>query len=279
MSGGHLRWEGDATALSSVAHGEQALGTVTYLRRERFLMPDGSVDDIPVVSGNAWRGLLRRTAGDLWWDAAGQPPLTLAVAHAIWSGGALAKSSGTPLTGPRLMRVRAACPPVGLFGAAGGGRILDGCVQVGKLLPVCRETAHVLPARYAEGGPLPSVWDLTQVENYSRMPLQPRAGGPACDPADGMPPARFGMETFIAGTRFHTWLTCGWASADEVAFLLEVLALYGMNPRVGGMARSGHGELRLALTLTRGQTPQPAADWRATVAAEPDLHAVLAGLD
>ena len=111
MSGGHLRWEGDATALSSVAHGEQALGTVTYLRRERFLMPDGSVDDIPVVSGNAWRGLLRRTAGDLWWDAAGQPPLTLAVAHAIWSGGALAKSSGTPLTGPRLMRVRAACPP------------------------------------------------------------------------------------------------------------------------------------------------------------------------
>lgn len=271
------RWEGTATAVTSIVHGDQALGTVTYLRRERFLMPDGTTDEIPVVSGNAWRGLLRRTAADLWWDAAGRPPLTLAVAHAIWGGGALAKSTGAPLTGARLLRLRSACPVIGLFGAAGGGRIIDGCVLVGKLIPACRETAHLLPDWLASD-PLPTIWDLTQIEQYRKAPADPTPAGPASTSDGSAPPARFGVETFIAGTRFHAWLAVEWPAPGERALLDEALAAYRASARVGGMARAGHGEIRLDLQQTTGAPPSNAG-WRASVTAEPDLQEVLAWLD
>lgn len=276
MSG--MRWDGTATAMSSVVHGEQALGTVTYLRRERFIMPDGTVEEIPVVSGNAWRGLLRRTAADLWWDAVGRPKMTLAVAHAIWSGGALAKSTGTALTGSRLLRVRQACPPVGLFGAAGGGRIVDGCVQVGKMIPVCQETAHVLPEKFRDEDRLPSVWDLTQVEEYSKIAREPALAGPG-EADEPIPPARFGVETFLAGTRFYIWLAASWMSGEEQALLLETLDTFTAAAHVGGMGRAGHGRLRLDLALTSGSVPDPLTDWRTAVRSQPDIPEVIAWLD
>lgn len=280
----NLRWEGTVTATSSIVHGEQSLGTVTYLRRERFLMPDNTTEDIPVISGNAWRGILRRTAADLWWEAAGEPKLTLAVIHAIWSGGALAKNSGTPLTGSRLLRVKELCPPIGLFGVAGGGRIIDGCLQVGKLIPICQETLHILPEHYrTEQGSLPSIWDLTQVENYSKIPTRQKTVEPTTSDTseeDAYSPVRFGTETFIAGTRFHTWLTATWPTPTETALLQETLTTYNEFARVGGMARSGHGNLTVNLTLTNGNLPTGIpVDWRTPITTATDLLQTLAWLD
>ena len=138
------RWDGHATALSSISHGGETLGTVTYLRREAFLSPTGRVD-VPVISGNAVRGVLRDTAAHLLWEALGSPKLPVPVMHALWAGGALVKAKSQPLTGQRLADLRRMVPHVGVFGAAGGGRILDGALTVGKLVPVCAQTAHVLP--------------------------------------------------------------------------------------------------------------------------------------
>ena len=48
------------TALSSISHnGGQSFGINSKLRREGFVQPDGSVEDVPVLSGNGLRGLLR----------------------------------------------------------------------------------------------------------------------------------------------------------------------------------------------------------------------------
>lgn len=255
-----MRWDGTATALSSVAHGAEALGQVRYLRRERILMPDGSTEDMPVVSGNAFRGMLRRTAADLWWDAVGQPKITMPVMHAIWAGGALAKSNGSPLTGSRLAFVRSACPVIGLFGAAGGGRIIDGCLQVGKLTPVCTESAHLLPVGRVFDG-MPSVWDLTQIEYYSQVPSDDRLAEQITGEADEPSPVRFGVETFIAGTVFDTWLATSWATPAENAFMSEVLDVFSGSARIGGMGRAGHGQLRLSLS----GGPGSAVDWRAAL--------------
>lgn len=259
-----MRWQGTATALTSVAHGQESLGTVRYLRRERVLMPDGSVEDLPVVSGNAFRGMLRRTAADLWWDAVGQPKLTMPVMHAIWAGGALAKSNGSPLTGSRLALVREICPVVGLFGTAGGGRIIDGCVQVGKLIPVCAEAAHLLPMERTDGRVLPSVWDLTQIEYYTQLPVTERMSEQYTDgDEEKVSPMRYGTETFLAGTVFDTWLSASWATPRELSFLGEVLAAFKDNARVGGQSRAGHGRLRLDLSSDE-QVPAPEV-WRDTL--------------
>lgn len=275
----NVRWEGTMTAVSSVSHGEQSLGVVTYLRRERFLMPDGQVEEIPVVSGSAWRGVLRRTAADLWWKEVGEPKLTLAVAHAIWSGGALAKSSGAPLTGSRLLRVREVCPPVGLFGAAGGGRIVDGCVQVGKLIPICEETRHILPSTYEEEV-LPSIWDLTQIEYYTKVPSEKRDRAIGAGDEDEYGPMRFGYETFIAGTRFYTWLGLTWATDAETSLFLDTLAEYSSRAYIGGLRRAGHGEMLLDMNIVYGNLDgKPVGDWRTTMQDIPDLLPVLAWLD
>lgn len=288
MMSGIYKWHGVVTAQSSVAHGAEALGTITYLRRERFLGTDGKTVEIPVISGNAWRGLLRDTAADLWWKTSGSPALTLPVMHALWSGGALAKMSGPVLSGSRLVELKRACPVVGVFGTAGGGRIVSGALQVGKMLPICKETAHLLP-EYLRSEDLPSMWDLTQIEYYSRIPnieLEDAVTGTATsvDETSGNESpdsllARYGVETFVAGTRFYTWVSLTWPTAEELAFFLDTYATYLVDARVGGLLRAGHGTL--SFDLVSPDLPSPSADWRAQVQAVPlpRLLEVLSWLD
>ena len=51
---------GVMTALSSLIHsGGETYGITTKLRREKFVQPSGSVEEVPVISGNSIRGRLR----------------------------------------------------------------------------------------------------------------------------------------------------------------------------------------------------------------------------
>lgn len=272
-----LKWEGTATAVSSIAHGAESLGTITYLRRERFLTPEGVVEEVPVISGNAWRGLLRDTAADMWWEAAGSPLMSLAVMHALWSGGALAKVSGPLLTGSKLQELRETCPVVSIFGTAGGGRIIGGSLQVGKMIPICKEVEHVLP-EYLRTGDLLSMWDLTQIEYYSRIPNEIRNNEENEESLDSRL-ARYGTETFIAGTKFATWCSLTWPSKQDESFFSDTLAQYTMSAHVGGMSRVGHGQLQLELS-----TPEEldtSVDWRShlTQIPRPRLLEALSWLD
>lgn len=272
---GHYRWEGTAVATSSLMHGGEALGTITYLRREVFLSPEGHRSRIPVVSGNAVRGLLRDLAADQTWEALRRPALPLPVTHALWAGGALVKVKGEPLSGNRLATLRAAVPMVGVFGAAGGGRIISGCLSVGKLVPICTQTRHVLPVELARQPGLPDLHDLLQIEEYSRFPQRenPTASAyppvaplvPGEDPPSGMGDPggllRYGVETFVPGTRFHTWFTLTHAVAKEAGFFAEVLAAYTGDASVGGNRAKGHGRLRFDLTAAH-PAAEPGVEWK-----------------
>lgn len=252
------RWEGTATALSSVVHSAEALGTITYLRRERFLTPAGEVEEIPVISGNALRGLLRDAAADLWWTQIGRPTLPVAAMHAIWSGGALAKAVSSPLTGSRLAQVKQVCPVIGLFGTAGGGRIISGNAQIGKLVPICKETARIIPKKYHTDAIETSMWDLTQIESYTKVPTRrENVTGPT---DDTIPPAIYGVESFLAGTQFYLWAALSWPAEAEYNLFQETLASWLPGAFIGGGSRAGHG--RLEMRLDGPEMPQ--ADVRDT---------------
>lgn len=236
----NIKWDGTVTALSSIAHGSESLGTVTYLRREKMFLSDGSLEEIPVISGNSWRGIMRDIAADLWWEKAGKPKLTLPVMHALWSGGALAKLSGPTLSGARLQELKTVCPVVGVFGTAGGGRIISGCLQVGKMIPICEETKHIIPEQHLIDN-LPSFWDLTQIEYYSRIPNEFDSE----EVEQNSRLARYGVETFVAGTQFYSWCSLSWATDNEVSFFNDVIDKYSYDASVGGLFRAGHGKISL----------------------------------
>lgn len=265
------RWEGTATAVSSLSHGGETLGTVNYLRREAFLTPQGR-RDIPVVSGNAVRGVLRDTGARLTWEALNRPILPVPVMHALWAGGSLVKAKTAPLTGQRLADLRRMVAHVAVFGAAGGGRIIDGSLTVGKLVPACTQTAHVLPdfMRERDGGAgLPDIHDLLQIEWYSRIPDGDRTTAvigdvaPEVDLDAGL--MRYGAETFIAGTQFHTLLALTNVTDTEREFFTDLLADWLPHASVGAKTGRGHGRLHLDLqpALPVAQPAQSPHGWRA----------------
>ena len=159
-----LLWRGTVTAASSISHGGETRGTISLLRRELIAQPGGDPAHVPVISGNAARGILRRLSEELMRDAVGyEHQLPLAAAHVLRGGGALVKTGAEPLSGRRLAELRALLPHLALFGAATGGRIIDGCLQVGKVVPVVTETTHITGhATTLEA------FDATQIETYIR---------------------------------------------------------------------------------------------------------------
>ena len=278
-------WNAPLTAASSIAHGGETRGTITLLRRELIVQPDGRPIYVPVISGNSFRGRLRRIGEELLRDTLGyEGQLSLPAAHALRGGGSLAKTSSEPLSGRRLRDLRTLVPHVGVFGCAGGGRIIDGCLQVGKIVPHVAETAHIVGEQVQN---LP-VFQATQIETYIRqddttlhsfadvltshwVPVDD-AGLPILDdlPAAN---ARSGtaqlmmyrIETFPAGTRFSSWLRLERATDLEVAFFTDVLDAFVRDPRIGGRGGIGHGIVQpdLARAVVTGDPGQ--ADWRTHV--------------
>ena len=283
-----VAWDATVTATSSLAHGGETRGTITLLRREVVVQPDGRALHVPIVSGNALRGRLRRVGEELLRDVlAYEGLLPLAAAHALRGGGALAKVTGEPLSGRRLLQLRRLVPQIGVFGCAASGRIVDGALQVGKLVPHLAETAHLLPPPAPDR--LRSAFGATQLESYTRadgtdthdFPATTTTALPLDD--DGQPDLitlssadeatrlmLYRVETFPAGTTFTGWLRLSRATDLEVAFFTDVLTTFAGHGRLGGRTATGHGQLAVDLRRTTVTgTPTP-IDWRADVAEHRD---------
>lgn len=285
-----IRWSGTATATSSISHGGQTRGTVTLLRREQIVQPDGTALWVPLISGNAVRGRLRRIGEELLRDELGyEGRLSLPAATMLRSGGALTKTTREPLSGGRLRQLRHLVPHVGVFGGAAGSRTIDSALRVGKWMPLVAEAAHVLGR--PDAGTV-TAFSCTQLEQYARLAadgehafddvmttlhtgvtpvktngevdvdaLSPTAG--RSEDPDG--PMLFRVETWPAGTRFDTWFALERATDLEAAFFDDVLHTFATTGWVGGRSAIGHGQFRLDLDRTDTPTPPASVDWRAHV--------------
>jgi len=52
-------FNGAVTALSSISHIGENRGITSLLRREKIVAGDGTVEEVPIFSGNGIRGMLR----------------------------------------------------------------------------------------------------------------------------------------------------------------------------------------------------------------------------
>jgi hypothetical protein len=95
-------FEGVMTALTSISHIGESYGINARLRREKIVQPDGAVEEVPIISGNAIRGILRdrgmvhmlRTLGYGIEEDGQSRGLSLEAFYFLLSGGALTKTAG-----------------------------------------------------------------------------------------------------------------------------------------------------------------------------------------
>lgn len=254
MSISSITWSGTVAAVTSIAHAGETRGTISLLRREQIIQPDHTAAAVPIISGNSVRGRLRRIGEELLRDALDyEGQLTISAAHVLRSGGSLTKVVGEPLSGSRLAAVRAHLPLVGVFGASAGGRIIDGCLEVSKLVPLVVETDHLTGAASAL-----SAFDVVQLENYTRLDDSNTHGYPtvAGDPTEAQ--MLYRLETFRAGTTFQFSLHLHRPTDLEAAFFAAVLDAFTARPLVGGRLAIGMGRARLDLVA---DNPVPRLDW------------------
>lgn len=240
-------WENIVTANTSIAHVGERLGTINQLRRERILTPKG-LTDIPIISGNVTRGALRNIGTALWLNTL-DTAITPANYHTLASGGTLMKT-GVNMTAAQLAELKEICPQLGVFGAATGGRIVNSKLTVGKMIPVCQETVALLPAWVAEEGMfIPSIWDMTQLEEYSKFP-RTNLGEET--------QMRFSVETFVPGSRFFWKTVLTHPTPQEYSFTVDVLTQFiNDGGPVGGYTKIGLGNVSVEphTPIALGETP------------------------
>ena len=228
-------WEIEMTAKSPISHRGELIGTTAIGRRMKILQADGSVELVPVISGNSFRGVLRRVGEELLRDVLGyEGQLPLAVAHTLRNGGAIVKTQAEPITGRRLHQLRELVPQLSVFGGAVGAAPIDGCLRVGHVVPIVTEATPILRRSY-ESQPLPS---------------------------------RFDIETLAPGTRFESWVQLNRGSDLDHAFTADALAEFTRSGWLGGRTGIGHGQI--ATTLTEPTGGGPVVDWREIVTARRD---------
>lgn len=270
---------GVVTALSSIIHsGGESLGITTKLRREKFVQPDGSVEEVPVLSGNGIRGRLRdlgmahccRALGYGVDDATGRVDgLSMAAFYFLFSGGSLTKGDGAKALDLSYARqLREAIPLVSVFGGAVGAQLLPGKLKVDKLYPICAETSHLLPEAYRTTAPV-SIWEWLQEEMYTRKDdaknehLRPmlapstrlalEAGGSAQALAEASTPQQmmYYVESFAAGSRFYWRVLLDDVTDLEFEAFLTCLAEFSRVPYLGGRSAAGLGHVAMQLDQWR----------------------------
>lgn len=271
-------FEGTMTALTSISHIGDSYGVNAKLRREKVIQPDGSVEEVPIISGNSLRGILRdrgmlhmlRNLGYGVDEATGEiRGLSLAAFYFLFSGGALTKTASRGLDIDEARRWRDLIPLVSLFGGAMGNQIMPGKIKVGKAIPICRETAHILPDRFV-GGDLLSIWDMCQEEAYTRRDdekseklrqliapevrglLEAKAAaerekrGTSEDVAGETgqkQQMRYYVETISAGTQLFWDITMDDVTDLEFEAFAVTLAEFGRAPYIGGKSGVGLGKV------------------------------------
>lgn len=122
-----------AVALEAIHHGASTEGNTVTMRRQEVLLPDGSIDTVPFVSGNSLRHMLRDAGVRYALEAMGvaEGTLSKAVVDLLFSGGSLGGKNA--LTLAKAKRVADLFPVLSMLGYSSGSRIVGGRLEVGNL--------------------------------------------------------------------------------------------------------------------------------------------------
>lgn len=168
------------TLTSPMFHGsDDKTGNMALFRRHSVPDPlTGTVNDVPFVSGNAIRGMLRDLGMGAHLQLLGLTSAEIPTtrAHALLAGGAVESGADTGTVNNVIRsRARTLCPPWDLIAGCIDQQIMSGRARVGDATLVCRETAwktqsvlapELTAEQFAES--LPSCDEMMEVRQLTR---------------------------------------------------------------------------------------------------------------
>jgi hypothetical protein len=243
---GLLTISGSLKAVSPLFHGgNEKTGSVVLLNRQKFITDNGA-EDIPVISGNAIRGVLRRLImsdmlQQIEYELNVSKPAGQKLYHALFTGGVLEtvdeKSSGT-IDIEMKKKIIENLPPARLFGFSIGNQIIESKLKVGQGLPICTELKEYLPDNI---NPKFSVYEML-TQHYQTRKDDLKAGREEGEQAVQM---LIEHEVFSPGTVFYHEFKLEDPDDIDKSCMARVIKLWREKPFIGGKSAIGLGELKI----------------------------------
>lgn len=222
--------------------GDEKTGSESLLRRISYIV-DGKRVEIPLLSGNAIRGILRRELmADMLmrlnyklWNAK--------IYHMLFSGGMLEtvdeKSSGIIDIGLK-RNIRKAIPPIAVLGSSLGNQIFEGKLKIDMALPICKELKDFLPDNL-------QIKPETSFYEFLDWTFTTRRDDLREERKDDEQATQMivNFEVFAPGTPFYHEFILNDANEIEEAVVIRMLDLWRQKPYIGGKSAIGLGKLKL----------------------------------
>lgn len=248
--------EGIVTALNQISHnGVENGGNVQSFRKEKVQQPDGRVCDVPVISGNSIRGILRdlgaaQMLNKLGTDEENPFKVNLHTFQMLFSGGSLSSAKGAGTDIEKIKELRQTVPLLSLLGTANGNNMLPGKVQINPLLPICLENLHRIPIDFHPEKPV-TCYKLLQVMTQTRKEdTQNPKLEKYIDKSefDKVPTTQmlYSIETLAAGTQFYWKVVLKDVTLLEFDTFVTLLEEFRKNPSIGGKSAVGFGSIDIS---------------------------------
>ena len=275
------QWQMILRALDPIAHAQGTIGNKSMIMTKKIGMPDGTIEEVPYLTGDCLRHGLRETSAYATLHAADMlddPQLDRGALRFLFNGGTITgKGDSSTFKVDKYRELVALFPPLALFGGCTDARALPGQLDVWEGNLVCLETMHLLPTWVADWAKqnlkeTQPAWEL--VEEVQRVRMDPELlpekvkllteadqiivhnkaaameVARSNDDAIAIKENKSGMlprihERFLQGSLF-CWGVTGRTYTDlELDAFSYIMACYLANMKVGAMARSGHGRLQV----------------------------------
>lgn len=249
-------------ATSQIHHGgDHKTGSESLFRTQEYYVEDkDSYISIPIIHGNALRGVWRRLIMNdlakrlnLGYKDDEDAAFTVDkdVYHALFSGGTfkeVAEKDSGKIYIEFKQNIRKLLPPIALLGTAYGNQPISGVLQVSHLLPICSELETYLP------DDIPKKYK-TRLQHsafeYRDFMFQTRKDELREERQEGEQAVQMLIkyEVLKPGTVLYMELKLVDYTELELSCLARILEIWNANPRIGGKSAVGLGKLKPSIKL------------------------------
>jgi hypothetical protein len=223
------------TALSPISHNsDETLSTVSPFRRQKVNY-NNEIIDIPVLSGNSFRGVWRRIGAKHLIESLNIEKIDAKLYHLLFAGGALTGSTEDEQIQHK-RKIRELVPFLSVFGSSMGNFMLSGKLSSGFGYVISEETEQFTNEKSNR-----SVYEFLSTEFYTRREdFETENDSETADTIQ----MKYETEVLISGTKIKQTLIFKDFNGLELGCFMNILQIWkNQGAVIGGVNRVGHGRV------------------------------------